>query len=91
MCSPAISRSSIVTADRELKHAATVPRLAAKILQKRFLVNETIPIGSCPSDAHPATKIPTKNLMCPNVSMTKNGISWSIPSMRPDASGSQFW
>lgn len=29
---PEIRRSSIVTADRELKHAATVPRLAAKIL-----------------------------------------------------------
>lgn len=29
---PAIRRSSIVTADSELKHAATVPKLAAKIL-----------------------------------------------------------
>jgi hypothetical protein len=32
---PAISKSSIVTADSELKQAATVPRLAAKILRER--------------------------------------------------------
>lgn len=30
---PAISRSSIVTVDNELRHAATVPKLAAKILE----------------------------------------------------------
>lgn len=30
---PAMSRSSIVTVESELKHAATVPKLAAKILE----------------------------------------------------------
>lgn len=38
---PAMRRSSIVTSESELKHAATVPRLAAKILWgKVFLILE---------------------------------------------------
>lgn len=32
---PEISKSSIVTADNELRQAATVPKLAAKILQNK--------------------------------------------------------
>lgn len=34
MPKPLINKSSMVTADKELRHAPTVPKLAAKILQK---------------------------------------------------------
>ena len=61
---PAMSRSSIVTAERELKHAATVPRLAAKILRNKIIsLKLKNPEAAVACKTHPATKSPTKNRM----------------------------